>query len=187
MTVGLWMWRYCYVSKRRKPLSQRNNITSQKTNAQQQRSEELKIFISEILYFEFRCAVFRLFAFETKLLTALKNVCHYSGRADVSSSHFLINCQKYTLFSLITTWQTLLTKIASDMKQSQRTSSLHIICRIKAVCFSSKICRFFVGSSSEPRSRDFYHSFPKFTPIILKSSVFTSMMYVGCCMWDVLV
>jgi len=31
LTVGIWIWRYCYVSKRREPLAQRHSVTSQKT------------------------------------------------------------------------------------------------------------------------------------------------------------
>ena len=155
------------------PTTQRN--ISEDLNSQQKRCESLKKLISENLHFDFRCALFWLCPFERKILTALKNVYHQSERLDGSSSHFLVSCEKYKRFSLTTTWPTLVTKFTNDLNQPQTTSSLHIICRTKAVCFLSKICWHFVGSPSEPRSRDFYHSFPKFTPVILKSRVFTSM------------
>jgi hypothetical protein len=79
---------FCFETSEAASPTTRRNI-SEDLNVQQQRCDSLKTLVSEFVYFEFRCAIFRGGPFERKLLTALKHLYHQSGRLDGSSSHFL--------------------------------------------------------------------------------------------------
>jgi hypothetical protein len=118
-------------------------------------------------------------AWKLSFQKSVRNIYHQLGRLGSSSSHFLVSCRKYIPFTLTTIWPILVTEITSVMKKSQRTSKLHIIFRVKAVCFLCEICWLFVGSSSETRSRDFYHSVPKFRPVIINHLYLLQWQYVG--------